>query len=116
MARIDKNKVKYLYLIGFNAVEIAERLEANIEAVRKCIQRNYSNSKVQHNLAALEKKEVIRAVNYESNKYMSNKTFIKKNRSIYRTKLNGDIVINREVAPIVTWDTPNRLANENKFI
>lgn len=116
MAKIDKNKVKWLYLIGLNASEIAERLGANVEAVRKCIQRNYSNSKGQHDLAALEKKEVIKAVNYEANKYMSDSTFIKKNRSIYKTKPDGDIVINRNVAPIVTWDTPRRLVNENKFI
>lgn len=50
-----------------------------------------------------------------SSRFMSDLVFIKKNRSIYKTLQNGDIVINREVAPIVTFDTPKRLINENSI-
>ncbi len=115
---IDKEKVKRLYLEGYNAGQIAKKLEYNIETVRKCIQRNYSSSKHRdkHRIRIIEKKEVLKAVNYEANRYMSNKTFILKNRSIYKTKANGDIVINRKVAPIVSWDTPRILNNENKCV
>ena len=114
--KVDKKQIEKLYLEGYNANEIAKKLKYNVETVRKCIQRNFSNLKVKHEIAVVRKREVLRSVNYEANKYMGDSTFIKKNRSIYKTKPDGDIVINKEVAPIVTWDTPKRLVNENKSI
>ena len=38
------------------------------------------------------------------------------NRSIYRTKENGDIVVKKEVKNILPFDAPRRLTNENKCI
>lgn len=113
--KIDKNQIKKLYLEGYNASEIAKKLKCNIETVRKCIQRNFSDLKDKHEIAIIQRREVLRAVNYEATKYMGDSTFIKKNRSIYKTKPDGDIVINKEIAPVVTWDTPRRLVNENKI-
>ena len=114
-AKANKNKIEELYLNGYDASQIAKKLEKNVEAVRKYIQRNLNHLKDKHKSAVVERREIIRAINYESNKYMGDSTFIKKNRSIYKTKLDGDIVINRDVAPVVTWDTPKRLVNENKI-
>jgi len=113
---IDKDKVKKLYLKGYDASQIAKQLKYNIEAVRKCIQRNYSSprDRDKHKIGTIEQKETLRAINYEANRYMSDKAFILKNRSIYQTNVNGDIVVNRKVAPIISWDTPRRLNNENK--
>lgn len=115
---IDKDKVKGLYLKGYNASQIAKQLKYNIETVRKCIQRNYSSPKDRdkHSIGIVEQKETLRAINYEANRYMSDKSFILKNRSIYETKANGDIVLNRKVAPVISWDTPRRLNNENKCV
>jgi hypothetical protein len=113
---LDKEEVRYLYLKGFNAVEIAKKLRANIEAVRKCIQRNLSHLKKQHEMALTQRKEEIKAVNSQSKNYISDKSFILKNRSIYETLPNGDIVLKKEARKIVTWDTPRRLVNENKCI
>lgn len=112
--RIDKDIVKELYLKGYNAAEISISIDSNTEAIRKCIQRNFSHLKLKHEIAIIQKKEAIKAINYEASKYISDKSFILKNRSIYRTKINGDIVLNRAVAPVVTWDTPKTLINENK--
>lgn len=106
--------VKSFYLQGYNAVEIAKKVCSNTETVRKCIQRNFGNLKLKHEIAVIQRKEELKATNYESNRYISDRAFILKNRSIYKTLPNGDIVINREVAPIITWDTPRRLVNENK--
>lgn len=114
-AKIDKNKVKTYYLSGYNAKEISKKLNYDVEAVRKCIQRNYGDLKQKHKIAVIARKEAVKATNYEANKFISGTSFIKKNRSIYTTREDGDIVINREVAPVVTWDTPKRLANENKI-
>lgn len=112
---INKESVKALYLNGYNAVQIARIIKSNKETVRKCIQRNFRDFEDKHLKAVRERKDCLRAINYESSRFMSDSVFIKKNRSIYKTLQNGDIVINREVAPIVTFDTPKRLINENSI-
>ena len=115
-AKLNKEIIKKLYLEGLKAPEIAKKLNLKKDTIKKCIQRNFNNLKYEHEIAAIRRCEVIKAINYEANKFMGDSTFIKKNRSIYKTKLDGDIVINKEVAPVVTWDTPRRLINENKNI
>lgn len=114
-AILNKEQVEKLYLDGFTAPEIAKKLSSNKDTVKKCIQRNFNHLKDKHKVAVFQRREVLKSVNYEANKYMSDSTFIKKNRSIYKTNPNGDIVIDKEVAPVVTWDTPRRLVNENKI-
>lgn len=118
-----KEEIKDLYIKGLNASEITNILNAKIldkdkklkrESVQKHIQRNLSHKKMEHNLKIIEKREVLKAINYEATRCMSDKAFINKNKSIYVTRPNGDIVINKEVAPVTTWDTPKRLVNENK--
>jgi uncharacterized protein YjcR len=111
---LDRENVRVLYLKGYNAVEIARKLQASTEAVRKCIQRNFWACRNEHEIAANERKEEAKAINYESKQYMSDRSFIMKNRSIYKTLPNGDIVLNKEVAGTVTWDTPKRLINQYK--
>lgn len=113
-AKADKNQIERLYLDGYDASEIAKKLKINVETVRKCIQRNFKDLRPKHEIALVRRREIIKAINYEANKFMGDSTFIKKNRSIYKTKPDGDIVINKDVAPVVTWDTPRRLTNENK--
>lgn len=113
-AILDKEQVRNLYLEGLTSSEIAKKLKANKETIKKCIQRNFSNLKHKHEIVKVQRREVIKATNYEANKYIGDSAFIKKNRSIYKTNTNGDIVIDKEVAPVTTWDTPKRLVNENK--
>lgn len=112
-SKLEKEKVKKLYLGGLKSSEIARKLGVEKDTVKKCIQRNFSHLKHKHDIAVVQRRENIKATNYEANKYMGDSTFIKKNRSIYETKLNGDIVINKRVAPVVTWDTPKKLINED---
>lgn len=115
---LNKSKVKELYLLGYNAAEISDKINDKVESVRKCIQRNFSELKLDHERALRirikDKKDTIRAINYEANKFMGDKSFIMKNRSIYKTNKDGDIVWNKKVAPIITWDTPRRRVNEYK--
>jgi hypothetical protein len=113
---LDKEEVRYLYLKGYNAVEIAKKLHNKTEAVRKCIQRNFSHLKNKHEQALWERREEAKAVNSLAKNYISDKSFILKNRSIYETLPNGDIVLKKEAKGIVTWDTPRRLVNENKCV
>ena len=100
---LDKERVKELYLQGYNSTEIAKLLKAKRETVKKCIQRNFGHLKSKHE------------IDKESTKYISDRSFILKNRSIYKTKPNGDIVLDREKAGIVPWDVPRILVNEYKY-
>lgn len=111
---MNKAEIKQLYLKGYNAVEISKKVSASVEAVRKCIQRNFKDLKYEHDIAVIQRKEQLRAINYESNRYISDRAFILSNRSIYKTLSNGDIVLNKDIAGIVTTDTPKRLINDNK--
>jgi uncharacterized protein YjcR len=113
-AVVDKKQVEKLYNEGFTAPEIARKLNCKKDTVKKCIQRNFGFFKGLHKMELTRRREILKAVNYQANRYMGDSTFVKKNRSIYKTKSNGDIALNKEVAPVVTWDTPRRLANEYK--
>lgn len=113
---LNKEKVKKFYTEGYNASEIAKSLKEDVEKVRKCIQRNFKDLKEKHEIAVIQRRETIKAINHEAKKFMSDKVFIEKNRSIYITKQNGDIVLDKSKASAITWDTPRRLTNENKCI
>ena len=111
---INKNEVGKLYITGYDARQISEILCVNVESVRKCIQRNYSHFRNRHQEALRERKDSIKAINYECNRFISDKSFVQKNRSSYKTKENGDIVLNEDLGYIFTADTPRRLNNEFK--
>jgi hypothetical protein len=113
MDKIDKEKVKELYLEkGFNIHEIAIKMQAKEDTVKKCIQRNFKQYKLQHKRVRCKIKEIEKSINYEATKCMSDSTFIKKNPSIYKTTENGNIIVNAPEETL-TWDVPRKLINEN---
>lgn len=115
---MDKDLVKNLYAAGLNSKEIADQIKLNRETVKKCIQRNFKDIKELHmknrKHYKFHVKEVEKAVNYESKKFISDKSFVLKNRSIYRTKENGDITLKnkKDLECAIPWDVPRRLSNE----
>ncbi len=111
-AIVDKEKVKEFYLKGKNIPEIAALLNLKKDTVKKCIQRNFSDLKLDHKRIRYRNKQIEQSTNREATKYMSDATFIIKNPSIYTTNENGDIVVN---APedILTWDVPRKYKNDN---
>lgn len=115
---MNKELVKQLYANGLNAREIAEELKVNKSAVNKCIQRNFKDLKPIHleNRKHLKfyENEVRKITKYESKQYMSDKSFILKNRSLYETKKGGDIVLKKNIDYAIPWDVPRRLINEFK--
>ncbi|SCJ09207.1 Uncharacterised protein [uncultured Clostridium sp.] len=115
---MNKELIKQLYANGFNAREISEELNVNKAAVNKCIQRNFKDLKPIHlkNRKQLKfyENEVRKITKYESKQHMSDKTFILKNRSLYETKKDGDIVLKKDIDCVIPWDVPRRLVNEFK--
>lgn len=110
---VDKARVEKMYREGYNASQIAKSVASTKAAIQKYIQRNLKDLKDMHDEAVTVRKGAIKALNYESNRFISDRSFILKNRSIYITKANGDIVLNKKVAPEVTFDTPRILKNQN---
>ena len=115
---MNKELVRQLYCNGLNAREISEELNVNKSAVNKCIQRNFKDLKPIHlkNRKCLKfyENEVRKITKYESKQYMSDKTFILKNRSLYETKEDGDIVLKKDIGYSIPWDVPRKLINEFK--
>ena len=115
---MNKELVRQLYANGLNAREISEELNVNKSAVNKCIQRNFKDLKPIHlkNRKHLKfyENEVRKITKYESKQYMSDKTFILKNRSLYETKDDGDIVLKKDISYSIPWDVPRKLINEFK--
>lgn len=109
---LDIEKVKEKYLEGYNSSQIARTLKCKPSTVRQCIHRNLKEFRKSNEAEKIRKKEVDRITRQESKNYISDKDFVKRNRSIYKTNKNGDIVLNKDVASIVTFDTPKRLINE----
>lgn len=109
---MDKEKVKELYLSGYTTKEISKIVNAKEDAVRKCINRNFKLLREKHFYAKAVRKEALKAINYEAKKDIGDKAFVESNMSIYKMKESGDIIINKKVAPIVTYDTPKRLGRE----
>ena len=115
---MNKELVKQLYCNGLNAREISQQLGVNKAAVNKCIQRNFKDLKPIHlenrKQFKFYENEVRKITKYESKQYMSDKTFILKNRSLYETKKDGDIVLKKNIGCAIPWDVPRRLTNEFK--
>lgn len=110
---LNKSRVEKLYKEGRNAVYIASELGAEVETVRKCIQRNFSHLKTDNKIAQKRDKEILRVTARESKQHMSDKDFVRRNPSIYKTLENGDKVLNSSVSGIISFDTPRRLRNED---
>jgi uncharacterized protein YjcR len=105
---LDKQMVKELYLKGENYIRIASILNAKPDTIRKHIYRNLREFRNSHEAEKIRRKEIDRITRYESKSCMSDNVFINKNRSVYKTDAEGNIVINKDVAPVISFDTPRR--------
>lgn len=112
------------YKKGFTHKEIAVILNLKENTVKTKVNRTLSKMtereqidlREQHNLNKLERRDIKRALNYECNKEIGNRAFIESNRSIYKTRKNGNIVLKSrdELSCQITWDTPIGLNNDSK--
>ncbi|HAT4362294.1 TPA: helix-turn-helix domain-containing protein [Clostridium perfringens] len=118
---LDKSKVKSLYLDGFSVNEIAIRMDSNREAVKKCIQRNFSDlrehNKAKRELKKLKDAEVKKLTYRECRKYMSDRSFIKTNSSIYKHNGHGNFSVKneKELGCVVPFDVPRNFNFKKKF-
>lgn len=97
---LDKEFILNLYLKGLTAREIAYRVGGTVEAVKKCIYRNFKNIDAKMELKRLQAKEQRKEINSllykEARKMMSDRNFVKWNRTIYKNDEFGDLVLRDE--------------------
>lgn len=105
----DKIMIEKLYLAGVDAKEISRRIGKSVDAIRKYIQRNLKDLKEKHEAEKERTRQVLRKTKWECSQEISNSNFAKFNRSIYKQARNGDLILDRKVAPVVTFDTPTRI-------
>ena len=105
----DKIMIEKLYLAGVDAKEISRRIGKSVDAIRKYIQRNLKDLKEKHEAEKERTREVLRKTKWQCSQEISNSNFAKFNRSIYKQARNGDLILDRKVAPVVTFDTPTRI-------
>lgn len=106
----DKSRIRMLYKNGISIKEIHKRLgKYNYEGIKKYVQRNLKDLKDIHTLNRLHTRETLKKTKFECAREISDLSFYKYNRSVYKTNCNGDLIIDKKVAPIVTFDTPKKI-------
>lgn len=107
----DRKMIEELYKKGIDAGKIQKRLEIeyNLDAIRRYIQRNLKHLKDMHLMNQRHTYETLRKTKMECSREISDMSFVKYNRSIYKTNKSGNLVVDKKVAPVVTFDTPNIL-------
>ena len=101
----DKKRIAEMYAAGVNAKVIANRLGENYDTVRKYIQRNLKHLKSKHLKEMERDKAILKTTLMECNRAIKSQSFKRYNNSIYMASKSG-YIINKKVAPIVTFDTP----------
>jgi hypothetical protein len=100
--RIDKNKVRELYVKGYNAKEISsilskiKEVDIKSDTVQRCINRNFSDLKLNHTKARNLNKDIKRSIDIMNNSFMSNSSLLKYNRQSYKYNKNGNLVFDEE--------------------
>ena len=112
------------YNSGFTYAEIAKFMFMSVNSVKTIVNTWIKNLPTtsqdfvrrKHQIEKNAKKETTKAINYEATREMGDKAFVLKNRSIYKTRENGNIVLKseNELECKVTWDTPKRLNNDSR--
>lgn len=113
----DKKKIEALYSRGVSIRQIEKRLNSRykLDTIKSYIRRNLSHLKERHEIERCYNKEILSKTYKECMNSISTRSFFKYNKSIYKQNKKGDLVINREVAPITTFDTPKKLKHKIKF-
>jgi len=113
MSKINKEEIKKLYITGYGANEISKKLNIKEVSIRSCINRNFKDLKSTHEKAKQERKDIARIAKEEVKKYMPDSTFVKKNRSLYKTnKETGDIELRKDLSFAIPYDVPTILKTE----
>lgn len=108
-----KMEIEELYIKGYNAKEISEKLNKSHGTIRNYIYKDFKDLKSTHEKAKQARKDIARIAKQEVKKYMPDSTFVKKNRSAYKTnKKTGDIELRKDLSFTIPYDVPIVLRTE----
>ena len=103
---------------GCTALEISIELNRTKEATQKRIQylkRKKVIFECNRRLKQIELREINKAINYESSKFMGDRSLVKSSLSAYKNNSKGDLVLDKEKAKAngyeYTNDMPRKLGN-----
>lgn len=106
------DKIKDLYVKGYNVVEISKVLKLDKNNVKMHVSRNLSLFKDQHEKVRKENEEIKRVVSKMSKNYMNDYSLLKMNRQSYDYDKNYDLVYNEKSRGIRPCDLPKKYKKE----
>lgn len=116
----EDEKVIRLFKQGYVAQEIARKVDRTKGSVIKRIQKLKAEERIinvreiDRKIKRLERKEEIKAINYEANRHMSNRAMVLSNPSVYINNSKGDLVLNKDNGYEYSFDMPRSLINTEK--
>ncbi|MCR1821888.1 hypothetical protein [Terrisporobacter muris] len=111
--KLNRDRIKSLYLKGYNSKEISNILELKEDRVRQYITRNFLEYKEIHRHNRLKEKDIKRAIDNQVNSFISNKNFLKQNRQAYKYNKNMNITFDEKNNGVRTDDVPKTFYREN---
>lgn len=109
---LNKVQVKELYIKGFNAKEIAVKLDAKSDTVQRCINRNFSKHKLIHLQNRANYKSIISSINYQNKKHMSDSSLLRWNRQSYNYNEKYDLVFDEKTRGLKPGDMNSVIKNK----
>lgn len=99
-------KIKQLYLKGYNAKEIADILNLSHGHIRNFISVNLRERSQEHRKSRDLNKSIIKSINNMNNSYISNAAFLKQNRQSYKYNKNNNLVFDEDTRGTRPTDVP----------
>ena len=104
--KLNRERIKNLYIKGYNYNEISQMLELKYDRVRKFISRNFLlDYKEIHKKNREQEKSIKRAIDNKVNSYITNQNFLKQNRQAYKYNQNMNITFDDSIG-VKTDDVP----------
>lgn len=103
-----KEKIKELYLKGYNAKEIAKMLQKSHGYIRNLISTNLRECSKDHRKARDLNKSIINAINSMNNSYISDASLLRQNRQSYKYDKNFNLVFDEESRSTRPHDVPKK--------
>lgn len=117
----EDNKIIKLFHEGLSNREIAKKINRTFEATKKRVQKlkkEFGLKEKTRKLKQIEKKEILKSLKHESNKYMSDRSLVKSSLSAYKSNSKGDLVLDIKKAEedrcVFTLDMPKAILNNDK--
>lgn len=91
-----KDRIKELYINGYNSKEISNITGFTQDSIKKCISRNFQEYKFIHRENRQIKKDSLKAINKMNRQYMDDSSLLKMNRQSFNYDKNYNLIFDEE--------------------